>query len=327
MTLLCPPDKGGGARSAPGGFRFSENQTPRSARLRGRHDPLIRGSAAAALVLALIVSLLAWAIDVPPLKSRVTDLTGALNGQQRASLEQTLAEFEARKGAQLAVLIVPTTQPETIEQYAVRVEEAWKLGRKGVDDSVLLVIAKDDRRLKFEVGYGFEGALPDAIAKRIIDNDIVPRFREGDFYGGIRAGMDRVMRVVEGEKLPPPAAHGVERSRSLHPEWLFALFVFVAIGGSVLRAIFGRVPGAGIVGVVAGFVGWALIGSLVIGIIAALIGFVLTLFNDGRSWAGRSSGWSSGGYGGGFSSGGGFGGGGFSGGGGSSGGGGASGSW
>jgi uncharacterized protein len=267
---------------------------------------------------------------VPPLKARVTDLTGTLNAQQRASLEQTLAEFEARKGAQLAVLVVPTTQPETIEQYAVRVEEAWKLGRKGVDDSVLLVVAKDDHRVKFEVGYGLEGVLPDAIAKRIIDNDIVPRFREGDFYGGIRAGMDRVMRVVEGEKLPPPAALGVAHTTHLHPEWLFALFVFVAIGGSVLRAIFGRVPGAGIVGAVAGFVGWALIGSLAIGIIAALIGFLLTLFNDGRSWSpGR---WSSGGYGGGwsgggFSSGGGFGGGGFSGGGGSSGGGGASGSW
>ena len=283
------------------------------------------------LVLLFLLSLLAWALDVPPLKSRVTDLTGTLNAQQRASLEQTLAEFEARKGAQLAVLIVPTTQPETVEQYAVRVEEAWKLGRKGVDDSVLLVVAKDDRKLKFEIGYGLEGVLPDAIAKRIIENDIVPRFREGDFYGGIRAGMDRVMRVVEGEKLPPPAAHGPTGSQRLHPEWLFALFIFVAIGGSVLRAIFGRVTGAGIVGTLAGLVGWALVGSLVIGIIAAFIGFLLTLFNDGRSWSpGR---WSSGGYrggwGGGGWSGGGFsgGGGGFSGGGGSSGGGGASGSW
>ena len=269
-------------------------------------------------------------MDVPPLKARVTDLTGTLNAQQRASLEQTLTEFEARKGPQLAVLIVPTTQPETVEQYAVRVEEAWKLGRKGVDDSVLLVVAKNDRRLHFEVGYGLEGALPDAIAKRIIENDIVPRFRDGDFYGGIRAGMDRVMRVIEGEPLPPPAAHGVDRSRSFDPQWLFALFIFVAIGGSVLRAIFGRLPGAGIVGVVAGFIGWALIGSLAIGVIAALIGFILTLFNDGRSVTpGR---WSSGGYGGGWggggwSGGGGFGGGGFSGGGGSSGGGGASGSW
>src|SRR5438270_1615159 len=240
-------------------------------RFRLAEEMTLRG--VAALVVAALLSLLAWALDVPPLKARVTDLTGTLNAPQHASLEQTLAEFEARKGAQLAVLIVPSTQPETVEQYAVRVEEAWKLGRKGVDDSVLLVVAKDDRRLKFEVGYGLEGVLPDAIAKRIIDNDIVPRFREGDFYGGIRAGMDRVMRVVEGEKLPPPAAHGPTGSQRLHPEWLFALFLFVAIGGSVLRAIFGRVPGAGIVGTVAGLVGWALVGSLVIGIIAALIGF------------------------------------------------------
>ena len=281
-----------------------------------------------ALALGLIVSLLAWAVDVPPLKARVTDLTGTLNGPQRAALEQTLAEFEARKGAQIAVLMVPTTQPETIDQYAVRVEEAWKLGRKGIDDSALLVIAKDDRKLRIEVGYGFEGVLPDAIAKRIIDNDIVPRFRDGDFYGGVRAGVDRIMRVVEGEKLPPPAAHGPARSRSFNPQWLFALFFFVVIGGSVLRAVFGRFVGSGIVGGVAGLVGWLLIGSLAIGVIAALIGFLLTLFNDNRSWSGGGYGGSSWG-GGGFSSGGGFsgGGGGFSGGGGSSGGGGASGSW
>src|SRR6267378_4380322 len=134
MTLLRLPDKGGGARHARRGV-----------------------FASATLVLGLLLfSLLVWAVDVPTLKARVTDLTGTLNAQQRASLEQTLAEFEARKGAQLAVLVVPTTQPETIEQYAVRVEEAWKLGRKGVDDSLLLVVAKDDRRLKFEVGYGLE---------------------------------------------------------------------------------------------------------------------------------------------------------------------------
>jgi uncharacterized protein len=281
------------------------------------------------MCLAFFVALLAWAdVAVPPLKARITDLTGTLTAQQQSALEQTLAEFERKKGAQLAVLMLPTTQPETVEQYAVRVEETWKLGRKGVDDSVLLVIAKNDRRLHLEVGYGLEGILPDAIAKRIIDEDITPRFKQGDFYGGIRAGMDRVMRVVEGEKLPPPAAHGLTREERIHPEWLFALFVFVAIGGSVLRALFGRVAGAGIVGALAGFVGWLLIGSLMLGVIAALIGFILTLFNDNRSW-GPGGGWSSGGFGGGGFSGGGFGGGGggFSGGGGSSGGGGASGSW
>src|SRR2546421_10157897 len=179
-----------------GGLIF-ENRKPPAAP--SAHDPLVRGPAAMVLLLALLVPLLAWTAEIPPLKARVTDLTGTLNAQQKSALEQSLAEFEARKGAQLAVLMLPSTQPETIEQYAVRVEEAWKLGRKGVDDSVLLVIAKDDRKLKIETGYGLEGILPDAVAKRIIEDDIVPRFKAGDFYGGIRAGMDRLMRLVEGE--------------------------------------------------------------------------------------------------------------------------------
>src|SRR5690349_14504157 len=209
--------------------------------------PLSRGDASytrkAAWVLLLILPLVALAAEIPPLKARVTDLTNTLNAQQRDALEQTLAEFEQRKGAQIAVLMLPTTQPETVEQYAVRVQESWRLGRKGVDDGVLLVVAKNDRRLHIEVGYGLEGILPDAIAKRIIDNDITPRFREGDFYGGIRAGVDRIMRVVEGEKLPPPAAHGP--APGFHPEMLLFLFFAVMVGGGVLRAIFGRVFGAG----------------------------------------------------------------------------------
>src|SRR5512136_947261 len=147
---------------------------------------------------SLFTALAAADVAVPPLKARVTDLTGTLSAQQVVALEHTLAEFESRKGAQIALLMLPTTQPETIEQYAVRVEEAWKLGRKGIDDSVLLVVAKNDRRLRFEVGYGLEGALPDAAAKRVIEEDITPRFRQGDFYGGIRAGLDRVMRTIEG---------------------------------------------------------------------------------------------------------------------------------
>src|SRR5262249_53707600 len=175
------------------------------------------------------------------------------------------------------------------------------------------------------------GGRPRPTAKRITANAVGPRSKEGPFSGGTRPGRARVMRGVGGEKRPPPAAHGVSRQSTLHPEWLFGLFIFVAIGGSVLRAIFGRIPGAGIVGAVAGFVGWALIGSLVIGIVAAVIGFLITLFNDGRSWTPQP--WGSGGFGGGWGGGswggGGFsgGGGGFSGGGGSSGGGGASGSW
>ena len=288
----------------------------------------------ALLLFLFLVSLAALAADVPPLKARVTDLTGTLTAQQRSALEQTLAEFESRKGAQIAVLMVPTTQPETVEQYSVRVEEAWKLGRKGVDDSVLLVIAKNDRKLHLEVGYGLEGALPDAIAKRIIDNDIVPRFKEGDFYGGIRAGVDRVMRVVEGEPLPPPAAHGPSPGGGLHPEFLFVLFFFVLVAGNVLRAIFGRFVGAGLAGGAAAFLGWVLAGSLAIAVIGALLGFFLTLLGGLAGAGGYRRGgwgggpWAGGGFGGGSWGGGGFGGGGgFSGGGGGSGGGGASGSW
>jgi uncharacterized protein len=224
--------------------------------------------------------------------------------------------------------MVPTTQPETVEQYAVRVQESWKLGRKGVDDGVLLVVAKDDRRLHIEVGYGLEGILPDAIAKRIIDDDIVPRFKENDFYGGIRAGVDRVMRVVEGEKLPPPAARAHPKAEGLNSTWIVPLFFVAIIGGTILRALFGRFLGSGIIGGVVGFAAWALIGSLVIGVIAGVIAFFATIGGGGRGWSPgyRGGGWG-GGFGGGGFGGGGFGGGGFSGGGGSSGGGGASGSW
>ena len=295
--------------------------------------PRSRGAALIALVFFLLVlaPLAALAADVPPLEARVTDLTGTLSAQQREALEQTLAEFEKRKGAQIAVLMLPTTQPETIEQYAVRVEEAWKLGRKGVDDSALLVIAKNDRRLRIEVGYGLEGALPDAIAKRIIDNDITPRFKQGDFYGGIRAGVDRIMRVVEGEKLPPPAAHG-PAPNGFHPEFLIVLIFAIVVGGTVLRALFGRVVGSGLGGAVAGFVGWMFIGSLVIAIVVGAFAFAF-LLASGVGGGTRRSGWGGGpwvgggGFGGGGFGGGGFGGGGFSGGGGGSGGGGASGSW
>jgi uncharacterized protein len=290
------------------------------------------------LLLALLLPLAALAADVPPLKARVTDLTGTLNAQQREALEQTLAEFEARKGAQIAVLMVPTTQPETIEEYAVRAEEAWKLGRKGVDDSALLVIAKEDRRLRIEVGYGLEGALPDAIAKRIIDNDITPRFKQGDFYGGIRAGVDRIIRVAEGEKLPPPAAHGPASSKSIDPSLLVFLFGFVLVAGGILRAWFGRVLGAGVSGGVAGFVSWMLLGSLALAFGIALLAFLFMLITGGLGGGTRRGGWGGGPWvgggpwggtsgGGGFGGGGFGGGGGFSGGGGSSGGGGASGSW
>ena len=280
------------------------------------------------LLLALLLPLAVLAADIPPLKARVTDLTGTLSAEQRDALEQTLAEFEARKGAQIAVLLVPSTEPETIEQYAVRVEETWKLGRKGVDDSALLVVAKNDRRLRIEVGYGLEGALPDAIAKRIIDNDITPRFKQGDFYGGIRAGVDRIMRVVEGEKLPPPAAHGPGPG-STGPGVLFALFFVVAIAGTVLRALFGRGISAGVGGALAGVLGWLFMGSLLVALVIGAFIFAFLLVGSAGGGYRRGGGWGGGPWmgGGGFGGGGFGGGGGFSGGGGSSGGGGASGSW
>lgn len=264
---------------------------------------------------------LAAEVAVPPLAARVTDLTGTLSPAARAGIEARLADLEERKGSQLAVLIVPTTGAETIEQYGIRVAEAWRLGRAGVDDGLLLVVAKDDRTLRIEVGYGLEGAIPDAVAKRVTDEIIMPRLRAGDFEGGIAAGVDRLVGLVDGEPLPEPrsAAAGLGKLEDAIP--LAMMFVFVA--GRVLRAVFGALPGAAIAGGVA-FVGaWLLIGSVVAALAAAAAVFLITLAGlaggAGRRGGGFGGGWSGGG--------GGSGGGGFSGGGGGFGGGGASGRW
>jgi uncharacterized protein len=279
---------------------------------------LLRSISASSLL--FVAALAAAQVAVPPLKARVNDLTGTLSEQQRAALEQTLAEFEARKGAQIAVLLVPTTRPEPVQMFAVRVQESWKLGRKGVDDGVLLAIAKDDRELHIEVGYGLEGPLPDAIAKRIVEEEIVPRFKQGDFYGGIRAGTDRIMRVIEGEPLPPPRKGPSVPARGF--DSLVPLLFFVLVFGSVLRAILGRFLGGAAAGGIAGFAAWVLTGTLAIALIAALFGFLVILMGGGRRMG--YGGWSSRG---GFGGGGFGGGGGFRGGGGMSGGGGASGRW
>ncbi len=253
-------------------------------------------------------------VAVPPLKTRVTDLTATLNAAQQATLERELADFETRKGSQIAVLMVPTTQPETIEQYAIRVAEAWKLGRKGIDDGALLLVAKDDRTLRVEVGYGLEGVIPDAVAKRIISEIILPYFKQGDFYGGIQAGVTRMVRLVEGEPLPPP--HKKDVSWAGFEDYLPIAFVAVFLVGGVLRMMFGRFIGATVGGGVAALVAWMIMGSLATAVIVALVVFVATLGGRGP---GGFGGWSSGG--------GGLGGGGFSGGGGGFGGGGASGRW
>lgn len=262
---------------------------------------------------------------VPPLEARVTDLTGTLTAEQQASLEQKLAAFEARKGAQLAVLIVSTTEPEAIEQYGIRVVEAWKLGREASDDGALLLVAKDDRNLRIEVGRGLEGALTDATSNRIIDETIVPLFRQNDFYGGIEAGLDRMISVVDGEPLPEPDPRwsGGRGIGGLLPFLLILLFV----GAGIFRAIFGRGFGAALAGGAAGALVWFLTRVLGFALIAALVAILITALGGlgaGRHWSSRSrhGGWGGGGWGGG-----GFGGGGFSGGGGSFGGGGASGRW
>jgi uncharacterized protein len=260
---------------------------------------------------------------IPPLSARVTDLTGTLTAPEQAALTTRLAELDKRKGSQIAVLIVSTVRPEAIEQFAMRVAEHWKLGRKGVDDGVLLLVAKDDREVRIEVGYGLEGVIPDATANRVIDSFILPRFREGDFAGGINAGVDRLIGLVDGEPLPAPQVAPANHADIANV--LPLVFILSLVGGGILRRMLGQFPGALATGVVAGVITWLLAGILGFTLLMALVGFVVSLMGGGGG--GR---WSSHGYGGGF--GGGFGGGlggggGFGGGGGGFGGGGASGSW
>jgi len=290
------------------------------------------GRVAAGLVLVLVALCVRAEVPVPPLTARVTDLTGTLSGEAVTRIEAKLANLEARKGSQIVVLIVPTTQPEEIEQFSIRVAEAWKLGRKGVDDGAILIMAKNDRRVRIEVGQGLEGALPDAISNRIITEAITPHFKLGDYDRGVEAGVDKMISVVNGEPLPEPDRKWEHRSGLGHLLPLLLVVVFVASG--VLRAIFGRLFGSVATGGLAGGLAWALSHLLPIGVGAGVVAFLFAMLagSSSRGWsAGR--GWGGGfggGLGGGFS-GGGFGGsgggGGFSGGGGGFSGGGASGSW
>lgn len=281
---------------------------------------------------ALLAWMLCWAVvavadvAVPPLTGRVVDRTGTLTSDQIATLDGTLQAFEQRKGSQIAVLIVPTTEPETIEQFSIRVAEAWKIGRKKVDDGAILVVAKDDRRLRIEVGYGLEGALTDVTSKRIIDEIITPKFRQGDFAGGISAGIDRMIRVIAGEPLPEPkrqqqSTNIFDNLESIGPVAFFAVLVF----GGIFRAMLGRLLGAAVTGGLVGLAIWFLAGTLAVAAIVGVIAFVFTLIGDSVVSSGGGRGGWSGGSGGGWS--GGSSGGGFSGGGGSFGGGGASGRW
>jgi uncharacterized protein len=285
---------------------------------------------------SLLALMLCWAfaaladVAVPPLTGRVVDKTATLSSSDIASLDQTLKGFEARKGSQVAVLIVPTTQPETIEQYSLRVAEAWKIGRRKIDDGAILVVAKDDRKLRIEVGYGLEGALTDVTSKRIIDEVITPKFRSGDFAGGISDGVNRILRVIDGEPLPPPAQRQQNSGllSQLDPFNPFLIVAVIVVGG-IFRGIFGRLFGSLATGGLVAALFWFIAASLALSAISGIIAFLVTMFSDAMTssgGAGRGGGWVSGG-GGGYSGGSSSDSGGFSGGGGSFGGGGASGSW
>jgi uncharacterized protein len=270
--------------------------------------------------------------QIPPLTARVTDTSGTLDTAQKQALESSLATLEQRKGAQLAVLMVPTVKPEEIEQYSIRVVDAWKLGRNKVDDGVLLIIAKNDHRVRIEVGRGLEGAIPDAASARIIREYITPRFRAGDFNGGIVDATDALTKLIDGEPLPPPLA---EERRAPGAGNIFNTFTTVLFVAIWLRAMFGGLPAApraGIVGLASGAVAMFFGGVLALAVVCGLFGALLGVLGGGGGGGGFArrggfGGFGGGGFGGGGGSWSGGGGGGFSGGGGGFSGGGASGSW
>jgi uncharacterized protein len=283
----------------------------------------------AGVALTLAVALADDQQAIPVLTARVTDTTGTLDAQQKQSLEDELAALEQRKGSQLAVLIVPTTQPEEIEQYSIRVVDAWKLGRKTTQDGVLLIVAKNDHRVRIEVGRGLEGAIPDAATARIIREYITPKFRAGDFYGGIRDATGALTKLIDGEQLPPPL-EGDKASKRNHDD-AFNGIIISLFAGFWMRGMFGwlpRFPRGLAIGGVCGFAAFMISGFLYAGIGVGIFGLILGLLGGvGGRFVG-SGGW--GGFGGGGFGGGSFGGGGgggFSGGGGGFAGGGASGSW
>lgn len=304
--------------------RLLTPRTPTGGRRLTNAGPGLRH--AARLLLAVCLWLVGAAqaeVAVPPLAARVTDLTGTLSAAQKAQLEQKLAGYEARTGTQVAVLMVPTTGGEPIEAFGIRVAEAWRVGRKGVDDGVILLVAKNDRSLRVEVGYGLEGAIPDAVAKRIVSEVITPRFKRGEFYAGLDAGVDAIFKAAAGEALPAPAPRPSQTAGGaggLLPFALFGVFVF----GGLLRSIFGRLPGALVGGGGLATLLW-LSGSAFLAVALGLFAFFAILAGGGRGRrggfiGGLGGGFGGGGFGGGGSGWGGGGGGGF-------GGGGASGRW
>jgi uncharacterized protein len=295
---------------------------------------LLAGAAATLfLALAPLVAGAAETVPVPRLTGRVVDLSGTLDRAQQEAIAAKLAAFERSKGSQVAVLLVPTIGTETIEEFATRVTDDWKLGRAGVDDGVLFVIAKQERRMRIQTGRGVQGVLTDALSRRIIAERVTPRFRAGDFAGGIHDGVDAIIKAIEGEALPEPAragSRGTALSVSSLENFFWIALVVVPVAGAILRSLLGRFLGATLTSGVTGLAAWLVLGSVLLGLVAAVAAFIAILLMGTPGLSARRGGpggWTSGGSwggGGGWSSGGG---GGFSGGGGGFDGGGASGGW
>lgn len=260
--------------------------------------------------------------EIPTLTHRVTDLTNTLTSSEKSRLESHLAEFEKSKGSQVVVLIVPTTKPEEIEQYSIRVAEKWKIGRDKVDDGVVLIIAKNDRKLRIEVGYGLEGAIPDIYAKRIIERVIVPEFRSGNFDAGIKEGVEAILHLIEGEDLPVVTEER-KSSEDVDREIAVGIMVFGIFLLGFVKALSKNKKTKFIVGLVIPLLIYIITGIVFISVLTFIIAFMILFGKSGGGSGGGMYMGGSSGYGGGGS----FGGGGFSGGGGGFGGGGASGGW
>jgi uncharacterized protein len=278
-------------------------------------------------------------VPVPDYRAHVTDTARALADADRAALERQLANFETQRGTQIGVLIVPSTAPEDIADYSQRVADTWKLGRAGVGDGLLIVVAVQDRRVRIAPFKALEGAIPDVLAKRIIDQQMVPAFRRGDYAGGLRDALAQLQAHITGEALPEPAPARPQIDEFDIVEAAMLLLVAVPLVTRVLRQMLGQRLGSLVGAAAAGLLVWQITGRIWMALLAGLMGFFVGLFTDlpmvardmRHRHSGHRGGWHRSGDGwggGGFGDAGGIGGGGASsGGGGDGGGGGASGSW
>jgi uncharacterized protein len=170
--------------------------------------------------------------EVPIVHQRINDETGTLSPDEITALESTLAQFEKETSNQIVVLMVPSTQGDSFEDYSLRVAEKNRLGKKGRDNGILLFIAKEDHNLRIEVGYGLEGSLPDAISDQIIRRVIIPKFKQNDFFGGIQTGLEAIMQATKGEYKAAPEDNGIKKFKPLIVILMILLF-------GVLPRIFG----------------------------------------------------------------------------------------